>query len=237
MGRIWDLYIALHRQQHHSEKRLAFRHCRDGQTWESSWTEQPSWCSGWGCSDTPGPAGVSLPLRSAQWCCAPRSYCCLGSHSWCGPPGCWSWTKTKTSLHQSFKRRQSVWFFLWRFTSNLKATYTIHGTPPIRTLTSLGCPVLRLRPLIVRGEPPALGPLRGEMLLSTGSWKRSRRREIKHEKHGEEDGTSNQQSYSLCVIYWGDKRGTRAFWETREGELPPSHIVLQLICLSPRPIN
>lgn len=58
-------------------------------------------------------------------------------------------------------------------------TYTIHGTPPIKTLTSLGCPVLRLRPLMVRDEPPALGPLRGEMLLSAGSWWRDGRMRCK----------------------------------------------------------
>lgn len=71
-------------------------------------------------------------------------------------------------------------------------TYTIHDTPPIKTLTSLGCPVLRLRPLIVRDEPPALGPLRGEMLLSTGSWWRDeeKRREIKDEMQKEREKKS-----------------------------------------------
>lgn len=50
-----------------------------------------------------------------------------------------------------------------------RVTHTRHSTPPMRTATSLGCPVFRLRPLIVRDEPPALGPLRGETLLSAGS--------------------------------------------------------------------
>lgn len=195
MGRIWDLFIALYRQQYHIKKDSGLP-CRDGQTWESSGTEQPSWCLGWGCSDTPGPVGVSLPHRSARWCCAPRSCCCLGSHSWCGPPGCWSWTKTKTSFHESFKRRQRVSFH--KDLQFQKATYTIHGTPPIRTLTSLGCPVLRLRPLIVRDEPPALGPLRGEILLSTGSWKRRRRREIKHEKH--EEWTRRRRNVQSIIL-------------------------------------
>lgn len=60
---------------------------------------------------------------------------------------------------------------------SIRNTYTIHDTPPIKTLTSLGCPVLSLRPLMVRDEPPALGPLWGKMLLSTGSWRRRERGE------------------------------------------------------------
>lgn len=62
--------------------------------------------------------------------------------------------------------------YLWRgkLAVSIQVTYTTHGIPPISTLTSLGCPVLSLRPLMVREEPPAFGPLWGKMLLSTGSW-------------------------------------------------------------------
>lgn len=49
--------------------------------------------------------------------------------------------------------------FEYIFGLNINRTYTTHGTPPISTLTSLGCPVLSLWPLMLRAEPPALGPL------------------------------------------------------------------------------
>lgn len=57
-------------------------------------------------------------------------------------------------------------------------TYIIQGTPPIKTLTSLGFPVFRLRPLMVTDEPPALGPLSGKILLSTGFCSREDRQNI-----------------------------------------------------------
>lgn len=145
-------------------------------TWESFWTEQPLWCWGWGCNDTPNPEGVALLHRTAQWCCVLLFCCCLGSDSWCDPPGCPAWTETDI-LHFNptfiglFTLKQSL--NSW----SIRNTYTIHDTPPIKTLTSLGCPVLSLRPLMVRDEPPALGPLWGKMLLSTGSWRRRERGE------------------------------------------------------------
>lgn len=137
-------------------------------TWGSFWMAQPLWCWGWGCNDRPSPAGGVLPHQTAQWCRALPSCCCLWSDSWSDPPGCWGWAKTDI-----LRPHKSFWFLIksiFKCVLWVSATYTMHGTPPIRTLTSLGCPVLSLRPLMVREVPPALGPLWGKMPLRTGSW-------------------------------------------------------------------
>lgn len=165
--------------------------------------EQPWWCLGWGCNDTPSPSGGALHHQTAQWCRVLPSCCCLGSDSWCDPSGCRAWEEERLLDFNPQIKSCSM----NRIYSG--SAYTSHGIPPIKTLTSFRCPVLSAWPVMVREEPPALGPLWGKMLLSTGFWR---------EKRDQAWDAKNKSVIDNSILRWRFigkiKRKARAFWET-----------------------